>query len=251
MKKIVFILICLFATTTLFGQKVISNVEQDLDEVTVAPPKFTNIENYATVIKAERETLLNKFLREHFIYPDRASRDLIEGTEVIQFTVLPSGELANFSVINSVSKSIDQEMIRVLKLTDGMWKPGYNNTTPTEMEHEVSMVFSYQDEIDVQTHFLTQARNSFERAGIHLFEKQKVKRALRHYNLAANYLPYDKSTLIMRGLCHYELGNIESAKNDWNRVIRLGGTDMFEFTAMDISKLAGYQELLTMLNPNK
>ena len=42
--------------------------------------------------------------------------------------------------MNSLSPQIDAEMIRVLKTSNGMWKPGQNNGEPMTMETEVALV---------------------------------------------------------------------------------------------------------------
>jgi hypothetical protein len=70
---------------------------------------------------------------------------------------------------------------------------------------------------------------------------------MKFYTWGINYLPYDKSLLLMRGMCRYELGDNEGAKEDWNRMTNLGGNiDMSEFTAQ-IAEMKGYEDLKGIL----
>jgi hypothetical protein len=70
---------------------------------------------------------------------------------------------------------------------------------------------------------------------------------VKNYSLALNYLPYDKSLLLMRGVCRYELGDKEGAKEDWNRMASLGEPiDMSEYTNQ-ITGLKGYDELMAII----
>ena len=51
----------------------------------------------------------------------------------------------------------------------------------------------------------------------------------------------------MRGVCNYELGNKESAINDWNRVATLGGMDMIRFMTEELTAMKGYNEMIRVL----
>ena len=39
----------------------------------------------------------------------------------------------------------------ILKTTNGMWKPGYNNNNPVDMTKEVSMIFYIEKELNKPT----------------------------------------------------------------------------------------------------
>jgi hypothetical protein len=167
---------------------------------------------------------------------------------VVQFTVTPEGKVRDFKIINSVSRDIDAEMIRVLQTTDGMWKPGYNNNEPIAMTREVSMMF-YQEkpEKPVTEIFTELATASYAKGNNALFEKHNARKALRCFDDGMTYLPYDKSLLLMRGICRYEIGDREGAIEDWNRMSNLGCEINMSDYAEIIQGMKGYDELMAII----
>jgi TonB family protein len=75
---------------------------------------------------------LMTFIDEHLIYPREALENGIEGRVFVRFTVLKSGETADFKVLRGLSPTIDREVIRVLK---GMekWQPGMLKNEPVDV----------------------------------------------------------------------------------------------------------------------
>ncbi len=75
---------------------------------------------------------LMTFIDEHLIYPPEALENGIEGRVFVRFTVLKSGETADFKVLRGLSPTIDREVIRVLK---GMekWQPGMLKNEPVDV----------------------------------------------------------------------------------------------------------------------
>lgn len=248
MKKSVIFLFCLILTVMVFGQNETKMVK--IDEVEVTPPKFTGVEDVAAFMQTDYCLLMKNFIQKNMIWPQKATGYHMEGIEVVQFTVTPSGKLTNFEVINSVCSDIDKEVIRVLKTTDGMWKPGLNNGEPVAMEREISVLFGNNEDGEVPKHFTKKATCYFIKGGKDLFVKNKPKKALRYYNKGMQYMPYDKSLLSMRGLCHYELGDKESARKDWNRVVTLGGI-AYHAIGNDLVEMKGYTEMINILASKK
>jgi hypothetical protein len=221
MKTITFFISCMMFTVIAIGQQ----PEATVKEVKVTAPKFTGIENAAAILSHKEPETISEYLMKNFQY---TGNQFFEGTEVVQFTVTPSGELTDFNIINSVSREIDREMIRVLKTTEGMWIPGYSNNVAAEMTKEVSMAF-YPAEYSsksVTEIFIQKATHYFNDGSKTLFEKHNPKKALKFYSKGINYMPYDKSLLLLRGICRFETGDKEGAHNDWERLKTLGGFDI-------------------------
>lgn len=242
MKNYVIILIGMLISMAAMGQ----NQSNPLEEVEVTPPNFTGIKNIETI--EDQTNSIANYVAKHFVHFD-SYKSRAEGIVVIQFKVTPIGKLANFKVINSISSRIDKEIIRVLKTTDGMWKPGFNNGTPVEMTKEVAVKFvavgNYGEILN--PNFLRIAQSYFSKGSKSLFIKEKPKKALRKYDMALLYAPYDKSAILIRGLCRYELGQLEGARQDWMRLKELGGIDMTMTLAnKDIKKLKGFEEFTAM-----
>ncbi len=245
MKKNVIFAISMLVASFALGQN------QNVKEIEVSAPQFTGVENAINVRIESSATLIRNYLKKNVGFPLEAAASNAEGTEVVQFTVTAAGNIVDFKVINSVSREIDNEVIRVLKKTDGMWLPGSNNGLFVDMTKEISMVFCLEkkNSESITEMFTTKARSYFTDGTIALFEKKNPKKALKFYNCGINYLPYNQSLLLMRGICRYELGDKTGARDDWNRITGLDGVDMSEYTTQ-MEEMKGYNELMAILKNN-
>ena len=248
MKTIVIILACLILTITAIGQNESKDRVVSINEVEVTPPKFTGIENVANIVQGTETATIHQYVADNFKYPYK-NGIWYEGTEVVRFTVTHSGELSNFNVLNSVSHKIDEEIILVLESTNGMWKPGYNNGKPVDMEKEFAMAIKIgvSEDQALMKDFKKIAKCDFKSGNKSFFAKGKPKKALKHYDHGIKLMPYDQALFYMRGLCRYELGDKEGARQDWERLVNLGGIDNSEYFAEDVKKLKGYHEVTEML----
>ena len=250
MKKIVNFLICLIFSIMAIGQNETQNLVVDLEEFEVTPPKFRGIENGAAFLEADNSVLVKNYFLKNVICPKRSAEVRREGTEIVQFTVTPSGNVTNFKVINSVCPDIDKEIIRVLKTTNGMWIPGYMNGEPTAMEKEVSILFIFEyynyNYSEVEKHFTNEATHYFKKGNSNLLVKNNPKKALKLYNNGVRYRPNNKGLLMLRGICNYELGDTKSAIRDWNRIVILGGIDPGSFKD-DLVSMKGYSKMTDVL----
>ncbi|MFY9152701.1 MAG: energy transducer TonB [Prolixibacteraceae bacterium] len=244
-----FSLLFLIFSVVTFAQEKKDQIKE-INGVNVTAPRFTGNETLLTLLNETQFGSFNDYLMKNFQYPERRKD---EGTEVVSFVITPKGELTDFLIINSVSPAIDEEIVRVLKTTNGLWKPGLNNGVPVAMEKEISIVVKYADspdEIDATTNFVNLAKHYFDRGNKQFFVKEINKRALKNYDKAIRYLPNDKALLVTRGMCLYELGNIDGACLDWNRIKTLDG---FEGDAYldNFCIFKGYAEMLNTLQEKK
>ncbi|HKI89209.1 MAG TPA: TonB family protein [Draconibacterium sp.] len=238
MKKYVIFLVCLMFSMIAFGQDSSKNEN--------TPPEFRGFKNSVATLNTENSALVNNYLKENLVCPKRAAECGIEGTETVQFTVTKSGDVKDFQVINSVCHELDKEVIRVLKTTNGMWSPGVKNGNPTAMINEVTFVLSSYNESTITKHFTREATRYFKGGNKNFLVKNNPEKAVQFYNKALNYLPNDEVLLSMRGLCHYALGDKESAKKDWNRIVALGETNALVIN-YDIANIDGYSEMKEIL----
>ena len=205
--KVIFIL-CMILSVITFGQNSKSN---SLEEIEVIPPTFPEAES---ICQGKNVESINDYLSNNIEFPQMSVNSGLQGTEVIQFVVTPKGELTDFNVINSVSSEIDKEVIRVLEVTSGLWKPAHINGEPVAMVKEVSLVFKLNEKDD----FKVMAKKFANQGNKMLFIKKDPKRALKYYDMGITLLPNEESLLATRGLCKYELGDEEGARRDWNRI---------------------------------
>ncbi len=241
---IIFFVVC--CTIFCTAQKETREFRTNINEVEVSPPLFTGVRNIVYL----ENTGTNRF-RDYII----ANLDYVvdestpEGTEVVSFVVTSTGQITDLKVVNSVSSDIDEEFIRVIKNTNGMWKPALKDGKYAAMPQEVSVTFSSNGDLNttIET-FKQRAENYFTKACINLYEKHNLRKAENMFDQAVRYLPHDCSTLLLRGICRYGRGNKDGAMEDWSRVKELGGINMAEsYLAEDIKELDGYKELMTFL----
>jgi len=68
--------------------------------------------------------LLEKFITNNLRYPDKARESGIEGTVYIELVINIDGSVIDIKVLRGVLPELDNEAIRLIKLTNKMWTPG-------------------------------------------------------------------------------------------------------------------------------
>jgi TonB family protein len=105
-----------------------------------AAPVFVEPETMA--VFEGGENMFYRFLNVELVYPAEAVEREIQGKVFIGFEVDESGHLRNMSVIRSVHPLLDDEAMRVLRKTDGKWKPATIHGAPVSSKMTVPVVFS-------------------------------------------------------------------------------------------------------------
>lgn len=85
-----------------------------------------------------------KFLQKKMRYPKIAVQNREEGTVFVSFIISSTGEVTNIEVVRGISKSCDQEAIRVVSMMS-KWKPGLQNKMPVA----VKMVLPIKFKLDI------------------------------------------------------------------------------------------------------
>ena len=237
MKTSIICILCLFGSIITFGQN-----QKNGEQITCTPPRFMGIKSTVPMIEEKSPTIEN-YLRKNVTFPEHAKEMMQQGTEVVKFIVTPNGEVANIEIINSVSLDIDEEVIRTLITTNGMWKPGNNNGVPGAMEKEVSVVFRLDDS---PLSFYALGRKYFINGAKMLFTQQSPKKALKYFDKGIMLLPNETGMLALRGLSRFELGDKNGALQDWTRIKNLGGLEGDEFKESYID-MKGYAEMSKVL----
>ena len=242
MKRILIVAISALITVNAIGQKQNSKVSD------VTEPQFTGINNLFAFQNESANLLISKYLMNEIIYPEQAINCHYEGTEVVQFVISAAGNVSDIKIINSVCPAIDKEIILVLNNTNGMWIPGYSEGKPVEMTKEISLVFNVANNSkeSAKEVFMAKAMHYFNCGNKELYVNNNAKKALKYYSKGINYLPNDQGLLLLRGLCRYELGDKEGARNDWNRLVSLGNPRINEISTQ-MEKMQGYAEMLAIL----
>lgn len=252
MKKLLIVLFVLCVSMLGVAQNDLPKTDVNISEVAVSPPVFVGVDINHMSDELNPDKLMRRYLEKNVEFPAEAARCHKQGTEVIQFDVTANGEVTNVKIINSVCPEIDNEVIRVLETTSGMWKPGFNNNQPVTMTKEFAMPFvleefPYGRYKNVNEFFTAIAQKHFVTGAKKMYLKQKPKKALKAYNHGIKFLPNDPSLLINRGICLHELGDKEGAIRDWQRAQAFGSEiELLQF-AYGAEEFQAYAELLKVL----
>lgn len=189
-----FISVCFFT----FGQN------QQLNELSITPPSFHSsyYEN------------INELLEASIEYPVTAINEGRQGTEVIRFVITPNGKIEDFYVLNSVSKEIDETVIRALQTSNGLWNPGMIDEEPSAMVKQVSVTFVRNSLEDM----MKTANRYMQKANKRMFILQKPEKALKFYNQAAVLLPNNECVILVQSYCLKKLGYNDEAKKNLERI---------------------------------
>ena len=88
---------------------------------------------------------LGKFLSTNIRYPKSAREKGIEGRVICTFVVETDGSLSNITISKSVSADLDEEAVRVLKLSPN-WTPGKQDDTEVRVQYSIPISFKLTDD---------------------------------------------------------------------------------------------------------
>jgi tetratricopeptide (TPR) repeat protein len=200
--------------TLVFAPTYAQDGQRQLEEARITPPKFPARQ---LAVHGQYASSIDEYLTLHVQYPSASTHPRATGTEVVCIKITAEGMVMSCQVINSVSREIDEEVIRVLETTSGNWVPGTVNGEPSTMTKEVSLVFKPHPDYDLVGH----AREQQAKGNRLLFIKEDPNRALKYFNQAVKLLPFQESILAARCICKYELGDENGAMEDLDRIMAL------------------------------
>jgi protein TonB len=136
-------------STSIMRDEIILDMEGDVSPA-IAPTSDEEEKIY-TLFEQNAEynggtAALLKFISSTIVYPEYAKENEIQGRVYLQFIVRTDGSLSDIKVARSVpgGKILDQEAIRVIKLTSGKWNPARQNGKPVSCNMTLPVVFVLQ-----------------------------------------------------------------------------------------------------------
>jgi len=130
----------------------ISSYAQRMIDPLLPPPPIEAVED-VILIEPEQmpefeggEVGLRSFIAKNIRYPETAAEANIEGTVYVQYLVLKDGTINNIKLLRGVigAPDLDKEALRVVKLTNGKWKPGMQNGKPVNVRMNIPIRFKLQ-----------------------------------------------------------------------------------------------------------
>ena len=86
------------------------------------------------------EAALMEFIRKQLQYPAEAKKNNEEGRVMVQFVVTRDGAIRDAEVVRGVSRSLDQEALRIVSVMP-RWNPGKQNGQPVNVRFMLPMTF--------------------------------------------------------------------------------------------------------------
>lgn len=112
-------------------------VEEQVDDV------FVIVEENATFQDGDIRNFID-WMSKNMVYPLEARENGISGLVIAQFIINPEGKLIKPIIIRSVEKSLDNEVLRLLRLSP-LWKPGKQNGKAINQQITIPVRFSYPE----------------------------------------------------------------------------------------------------------
>jgi protein TonB len=81
------------------------------------------------------------FLKKNIKVPKEAKQAGVKGKVFISFVINKTGEMEEIEILKGLGYGLDEEAIRVLKLTSGMWIPGKTEGMPVKVKMSMPFVF--------------------------------------------------------------------------------------------------------------
>jgi len=106
--------------------------ECDSTEVLSITPQIIGLIEKPTFKGDKSHAKFKEFLFQHLIYPPMAKYYLKEGRVIAQFTISNSGQICNGEIIESPSKDLSRELLRIISISAG-WEPAKFKGVPIQM----------------------------------------------------------------------------------------------------------------------
>ena len=100
--------------------KAYSTVDE-LEETVVAQPSVSIPDSKPVFISSEKD--LDNFITKNMQFPIDLKSAGIQGSVSLEFTVKTDGTITAIKIINSTNKGFNNEALRLIQLTSGMWIP--------------------------------------------------------------------------------------------------------------------------------
>jgi tetratricopeptide (TPR) repeat protein len=164
---------------------------------------------------------LVEFIRTNLHYPVYARDNCITGKEYAWFIITPEGKVDSVRIMGGIHESLDQEAMRVVKLTSGHWNPGKRNDTAIAVQYRLPFNFQL---VNTGCH----DRDYYYKEGLKFLHKEKFDKALLSFDEAIKKDTFFVDALYNSAMINIKLKNFQTACNYLNRVKFAGKKEVDE-----------------------
>lgn len=116
-------------------------------------------ETSSVVVKAETDTSLSTAIKSNGSKEKESSKGMklynyishnyrlpnapgLKGRVVVDFVINEDGSIGDFKIVEDLGYGTAEELIRVLKTTQGKWKPGIKDGKPVKVEYSIPLTIT-------------------------------------------------------------------------------------------------------------
>ncbi len=164
-------------------------------------PVFVGSGSEASSLKHYIDTNLN--------YPFQAMANCIEGLVVIEYILTAEGEVQETEFMSSVGAGCDEEALRIIRSTSGMWLPAEKDGKKADCRVVSQVMFKSPNPRCERTldYYYKKANDAYY--------NQNYQRAINYFNHILRINPLDHSARLKRGISFLENGKRDKACFDW------------------------------------
>ncbi|QKJ32058.1 TonB family protein [Mucilaginibacter mali] len=182
------------------------------------------------------EQALDAYLKQHIIYPEFSSKNCIEATVKVSFRVDKNGKVSNVKTRDAVGLDLDDEAIRVVKMTTGKWtipagREAVNYLLPIRFTPDQSHCQAATKMTIAQAIATYRARQELENAVTNYYENKYAGKADTTKQSAIDALKkqlgFDDELideLLEKAAAKLKQGDNEGACADWKFIRNIGST---------------------------
>ncbi len=163
-----------------------------------------------------------------------------EGEVVVQLTISDRGNISDMQIVNSVSQTLDKQVIKCLANTEGKWSPAKEDGIPVESTRKIHVIFDIlgnatHEEISLSHYALGVkhlqlgeliendpflAQNKKDRKA-----SRAYKSALNHFNTASKYTAEEPTLIFMQAKAYEHMGNASMMQDRYDEFEELVSND--------------------------
>ncbi|MCD6067783.1 MAG: energy transducer TonB [Bacteroidetes bacterium] len=85
---------------------------------------------------------LRRYVQDQIVYPNEALKYHALGRVYVSYVVLEDGKVDQVKILKGLGYGLDQEAMRVIRLTSGLWTPGKKNGKPVKVRMSLPIKFA-------------------------------------------------------------------------------------------------------------
>ena len=192
-----------------------------------------------------------QYMAKNLRYPLEAMQASTVGTEVVAITIAPDGKLVNTTIINSLGKAIDAEVMRLFRSTRKLWLPADQTASQDSIMLFVPVRFTLADTSGEKDFYVEAVKPDFilsevvvvgyhSRVSLDLrddayyinelsaaSQKKEYKQMLSMVSELIRRNPYSDKLYLQRANIEQQLGQTDEACSDYKKIIYFLGRTGF------------------------